>query len=75
MQNLLETSYRTASTPENATFINGLLIFIKSAIKEVYKHKSSIDGPKFRGIPEDVAQVINAFYPNLIKSFRKKFAV
>jgi hypothetical protein len=52
-----------------------LSVFIKSAIKEVYRHKSSLDGPKFGGIPEDIAQVINAFYSGLIKSFRKKFAV
>ena len=75
MQTMLQDSFSKSQDLENAKVTSMLLTFIKSAIAEVYRHKSSLDGPKFAGIPEDIAQVINAFYPGLIKSFRKKFAV
>jgi len=75
MQTILEASHRTSLTEDNMRYTMSLISFIKSSIKEVYRHKSSLDGPKFGGIPEDVAQVINAFYPNLMKSFRKNFVV
>ena len=75
MQTMLDASNRNSVIEDNTKVTFMLSVFIKSAIKEVYKHKSSLDGPKFVGIPEDIAQIINAFYPGLIKSFRKKFAV
>jgi hypothetical protein len=75
MQTMLDASNRNSITEDNTNATYMLSVFIKSAIKEVYRHKSSLDGPKFGGIPEDIAQVINAFYSGLIKSFRKKFAV
>lgn len=75
MQTMLQDSFNKSQDLENTKVTHMLLTFIKSAIAEVYRHKSSLDGPKFSGIPEDIAQVINAFYPGLIKSFRKKFAV
>jgi hypothetical protein len=75
MRTMLEFSNKNSIVEDNAKVTFMLSAFIKSAIFEVYKHKSSLDGPRFSGIPEDIARVINAFYPGLIKSFQKKFAV
>ena len=60
---------------DQLTFINVMLMFCKSVEKEIYKHKSSLDGPKWAGIPSDAAAILNVLYKSLVKSFQKKYQV
>lgn len=60
---------------DQLTFINAMIMFCKSVEKDIYKHKSSIDGPKWSGIPSDAAAILNVLYKPLVKSFQKKFQV
>ena len=55
--------------------INLMIMFCNSVEKEIYRHKSSIDGPKWAGIPSDAAAMLNVLYKPLVKSFQKKYQV
>ena len=52
-----------------------MIMFCNSVEKEIYRHKSSIDGPKWAGIPSDAAAILNVLYKPLVKSFQKKYQV
>jgi hypothetical protein len=66
---------RSAAEGDQLTFINVMIMFCNSVEKEIYRHKSSIDGPKWAGIPSDAAAILNVLYKPLIKSFQKKYQV
>jgi hypothetical protein len=65
----------SAAELDQLTFINVMIMFCNSVEKEIYKHKSSIDGPKWAGIPSDAAAILNVLYKPLVKSFQKKYQV
>ena len=65
----------SAAEHDQLTFINVMIVFCKSVEKEIYKHKSSLDGPKWAGIPSDAAAILNVLYKPLVKSFQKKYQV
>jgi hypothetical protein len=65
----------SAAELDQLTFINVMIMFCNSVEKEIYKHKSSIDGPKWPGIPSDAAAILNVLYKPLAKSFQKKYQV
>ena len=88
MQTLLDTSAHSydgkvqidmhemsAAESDQLTFINAMIMFCNSIEKEIYKHKSSLDGPKWVGIPSDAAAILNVLYKPLVKSFQKKYQV
>jgi hypothetical protein len=60
---------------EQLELINVMIMFCNSVEKEIYRHKSSIDGPKWAGIPSDAAAILNVLYKPLVKSFQKKYQV
>lgn len=66
---------RSAAEGDQLTFINVMIMFCNSVEKEIYRHKSSIDGPKWAGIPSDAAAMLNVLYKPLVKSFQKKYQV
>ena len=66
---------RSAVESDQLTFINVMIMFCNSVEKEIYRHKSSIDGPKWAGIPSDAAAILNVLYKPLAKSFQKKYQV
>jgi len=51
------------------------LIFIKSAINDVFTHKSSATGPKWPGLNADGTVLLNCIYNRVLKSYEKKFKV
>jgi hypothetical protein len=65
----------SAAEHDQLTFINAMIMFCNSVEKEIYKHKSSIDGPKWAGIPSDAAAILNVLYKPLVKSLQKKYQV
>ena len=65
----------TRDEGQQLELINLMIMFCNSVEKEIYRHKSSIDGPKWAGIPSDAAAILNVLYKPLVKSFQKKYQV
>jgi hypothetical protein len=65
----------TRDEGQQLELINLMIMFCNSVEKEIYRHKSSIDGPKWAGIPSDAAAMLNVLYKPLVKSFQKKYQV
>jgi hypothetical protein len=57
---------------DDFTFINAMILFCKSVERDIYKHKSTIDGPKWVGIASDAASLLNLLFKPMMKSFQKK---
>jgi hypothetical protein len=62
----------TAAESDQLTFINAMILFCKSVERDIYKHKSTIDGPKWAGIASDAASLLNLLFKPMMKSFQKK---
>lgn len=56
---------------DNFTFINAMKLFCKSIEMDIYAHKSTIDGPRWAGIPSDAATLLNLLFKPMLKSFQK----
>jgi hypothetical protein len=65
----------TRDEGQRLELINLMIMFCNSVEKEIYRHKSSIDGPKWAGIPSDAAAMLNVLYKPLVESFQKKYQV
>jgi hypothetical protein len=51
------------------------LAFIKSVQQEIYKHKSTKDGPKWEGLDSDAANILNLIYIPVYECFEKQFKI
>jgi hypothetical protein len=79
IRSMLEYSLKVATSnavptqnTDEFTFITAMILFCKSIEKDIYSHKSTIDGPRWAGITSDTAKLLNLLFKSMMKSFQKK---
>ena len=72
MIHLLFSEATSSSDESIKDIVNMFISFIADVKSDIYRHKSSIEAPKWAGLAPDVAELLNRLFKPLLKEYQKK---